>query len=225
MATVNPITAATNGSTGAAASASAKLADTYDSFLKLLTTQLKHQDPLSPMDSNQFISQLVEFSSVEQQIAANANLEKLIALQSSGIAGASIGYLGKTVEATGDRNTLANGAAEYAYTLQANAVAATATVLDAQGRAVYAGSVPSDAGRHVFTWNGKDFNGNTLPDGEYRIRIDAVDSNGAAIPATTSVIGKVTSVEQTADGPMLLLGSTKIPLSKVTAVKETITTL
>ena len=225
MTTVNPITAATNGSTGAAASASTKLADTYDSFLKLLTTQLQHQDPLSPMDSNQFISQLVEFASVEQQIASNTNLEKLISLQSSGIAGASLGYLGKTIEATGDTNTLANGKAEFAYTLPSNAIAATATVTNAQGQAVYLSAVPASTGRHAFTWDGKDFNGNTLPDGEYRVRIDAVDAKEAAVPASISVIGKVTSVEQTSAGPILLLGATQIPLAKVTAVKEAATTL
>jgi len=229
MATTNPLASlataasATNAATtaSAAASASGKLADTYDSFLKLLTTQLQHQNPLSQMDSNQFVSQLVEFAGVEQQIASNSNLEKLIALQTSGITTGSLGYIGKTVEATGEANQLVNGQAQFGYTLPTASATTTVAVVDGLGRVVYTTGGQTSAGEHSFTWNGKDVNGNTMPDGEYHLRVGAVDANGATITATTSVIGKVTGVEQGADGPMLSLGETLVPLSKVTSIKET----
>jgi len=208
------------GTPRVSAGAAAKLGDTYDSFLKLLTTQLKHQDPLAPMDSNQFISQLVDFAGVEQQIASNTNLEKLIGLQTSGLATNALGYIGKTIEATGDANSLVDGKAQFAYTLPSNAAVATVSIVDALGRVIAMTKGESAQGRHDFTWDGKDFNGNAVPSGEYRIRVGAVDANGGPITATTTVIGRVNSIETDANGVVLRLGATKVPFGQVTAVKE-----
>ncbi len=214
-ATSSPATTAS-----AAASASGKLADTYDSFLKLLTTQLQHQDPLSPMDSNQFVSQLVAFAGVEQQIAQNSNLEKMIKLQQSGITSGSLGYIGKTVQATSDSNQLTGGQAQFGYSLPSNAATVTLGVVDQLGRVVYSTAGQTSAGAHTFTWNGKDGAGTTLADGEYKLRVSATDTNGNPITATTSAIGKVTGVEQGADGPLLSLHGTKVPLDNVTAILD-----
>jgi flagellar basal-body rod modification protein FlgD len=226
MATTNPLSSL--GSTtpspattaSAAASASGKLADTYDSFLKLLTTQLQHQDPLSPMDSNQFVSQLVAFAGVEQQIAQNSNLEKLIKLQQSGITSGSLGYIGKTVEAISDANQLTGGQAQFGYTLPSNAASVTLAVVDDLGRVIYATAGQTSAGAHSFTWDGKDAAGNTMADGEYRLRVGATDTSGSAINATISAIGKVTGVEQGTDGPLLSLHGTAVPLDNVTAILD-----
>ena len=90
-----------NPAAAASEVAGAKLAENFDTFLQLLTTQLQHQDPLSPMESNEFVAQLVQFSEVEQAIASNKSLEKLIDLQNTNQATAAIGYIGQTVEAAG----------------------------------------------------------------------------------------------------------------------------
>jgi flagellar basal-body rod modification protein FlgD len=226
MTSVNPLSSIANATStpattaSAAATASGQLANTYDSFLKLLTTQLQHQDPLSPMDSNQFVSQLVAFAGVEQQIASNSNLEKLIGLQSSGIASGSLGYIGKTIEAAGDTNQLSNGSAKFGYVLPANAASVKIGIVDSLGRLVYAANGSTAAGEHDFTWNGQDAAGNTLPDGPYQIRVNALDTNGNTINTATKVIGKVTSVEQGTDGPMLSLGGPTIPLGNVIAITD-----
>src|ERR1700675_2201733 len=83
--TATPATATSNTSTAQAAGAvgSQQLAGNFDTFLKLLTTQLQNQDPLSPLDTNQFTQQLVEFASVEQQVNMNSNLQTLISMQQS----------------------------------------------------------------------------------------------------------------------------------------------
>src|SRR3954470_17819141 len=99
---VTSVTAASTSatSTSAAASAQKQLAGNFDTFLTLLTTQLKNQDPLSPMDSNQFTQQLVQFSQVEQQINANKNLESLVSMSKAQGATSAVGYLGKTLTVT-----------------------------------------------------------------------------------------------------------------------------
>ena len=96
---IDPVTTSTTAVTGAAA-AQKSLASNFDTFLTLLTTQLQHQDPLSPMDSTEFTQQLVQFSSVEQQISANKNLESLIALTKSRSSADAVSYLGKSLTTT-----------------------------------------------------------------------------------------------------------------------------
>src|SRR5262249_10208809 len=84
---------------GAAANSNAasQLAGNFDEFLKLLTTQLQHQDPLSPLDPNQFTQELVQFSSVEQQIQTNTSLSTLISLQQNAQVTSALGSRDPTV--------------------------------------------------------------------------------------------------------------------------------
>ncbi len=221
---VNPVTtstaaASTPAATAAQSANSAKsLSSTYDSFLKLLTTQLQHQDPLSPIDSNQFISQLVAFAGVEQQINSNSNLEKLIGLQNNNLTTSALGYIGKTVEASGDTTELADGQAQFGYNLSDTAAATDLVVLDSTGHIVYATAGDTTAGNHGFTWDGHDLNGNTLPNGSYTLRIAAQDAQGKAVSATTSVFGKVTGVANDDTGLALLVGATRIPVDDVLGV-------
>src|SRR5271154_1591718 len=100
-AAANATTPTTNTSSSTNNSAMQQLSGNMNTFLTLLTTQLQHQDPLSPMDSTQFTQQLVEYSQVEQQINTNTNLTNLISLQQTNSGAAAVGYLGKEVTATG----------------------------------------------------------------------------------------------------------------------------
>src|SRR5437868_15149369 len=115
--TVTP--AASTPSAAAPASANndalSQLSGNFSTFLTLLTTQLKNQDPLSPMVSNQFTQQLVEFSQVEQQINSNQNLESLISLTKARSATDAVSYLGKTLTFTDGTAPLMNGQAKWAY--------------------------------------------------------------------------------------------------------------
>ncbi|MEO0962032.1 MAG: flagellar hook capping FlgD N-terminal domain-containing protein, partial [Pseudomonadota bacterium] len=109
--------AAAQSSQGAAASASSKLNTDFDTFLTLLTTQLKNQDPLEPLDSSEFTNQLVQFSSVEQNIATNQNLEQLLNLTFANFATDAVGYIGKEVVAESPTAILTNGTANWDYEL------------------------------------------------------------------------------------------------------------
>src|SRR5258706_3924220 len=105
----------------AAQRAQKQLSTNFNTFLTLLTTQLKNQDPLSPMDSNQFTQQLVQFSQVEQQIDSNKNLESLISLTKTQTTTNAVSYLGKTLTITDGTAALQNGAAKWAYSLPSDA--------------------------------------------------------------------------------------------------------
>ncbi len=106
-------------------SAMNQLSGNFQTFLKLLTTQLQNQDPLDPMDTSQFTQQLVEYSQVEQQIDTNGNLQSLISQGTQQSAAYATGYLGKTVTVSGGEGSLANGQAQWTYNLGADATSTT----------------------------------------------------------------------------------------------------
>ncbi|HEX7104832.1 MAG TPA: flagellar hook assembly protein FlgD [Acidothermaceae bacterium] len=171
------------------------LAQDFDSFLSLLTTQLKNQDPLAPMDSTQFTTQLVQFSQVEQSINTNARLDQLVKLQSGSQAVSAVSFVGKAVEAFGDAMVLSDGAASYVYKLPHDVASATITIKDGSGKIVRTiTGAPTAEGKHVLSWDGKDDQGNALADGTYTFSVDAKDSEGAAVDVTTAVAGTVLGV-------------------------------
>jgi flagellar basal-body rod modification protein FlgD len=206
-------------STTPSASSTAKqtLAQNYDTFLQLLTTQLKHQDPLSPMDSSQFVSQLVQFSQVEQAINTNTNLENLIKIETSNQTTAALGYIGSTVEASGSQAPLQNGQAQFSYTLTtpgANEIVIT----DQNGSPVAVANGDATAGKHVFTWDGTKIDGSKAPDGVYNIQL--VGADGTPITVDTTGFGKVTGVESSADGLKVDLGGVQVPVANILSVQS-----
>ena len=196
------------------------LADNLDNFLTILTTQLQHQDPLSPLDTHEFTNQLVLFAGVEQDIQGNSSLEKLIALQQNNVAVGAVSYIGQNIDATGQTNMLRNGEAKYAYTLPGNAKSATLQISDASGKTILVTPAQTTAGRHEFTWDGKDSLGNLAPEGPYSITVLATDAADQPIPVSYSVSGRVTGVEMTNGDATLNLGDVIVPLTQVTRIRE-----
>ncbi|MFD1192595.1 MULTISPECIES: flagellar hook assembly protein FlgD [Phenylobacterium] len=205
----------------------ARLATNFDTFMTLLTTQLKNQDPLSPLDSNQFTQQLTQMTGVEQQIYSNDLLKQLITNTGSGISTA-VSLIGREVKATGAEAGIVKGQAEWGYTLPREAANVKIEVLDSNNKLVHASNADTDgtsAGDHSFTWNGKDLTGKQLPDGgTYTVRITAVDSSGATVAATTFVKGVVTGVEQASGKSLITVNGAKIPWENVTSIKQIDTT-
>ncbi len=197
------------------------IGETFDQFLTLLTAQLRYQDPLSPMESSEFTSQLVQFASVEQSIRTNDQLETLIEMQRNDASATALGYIGYTVEVPGEVVTLEGGRAEFTYVLDKNAGTTAITIIDSAGQLVLAANGETVAGKHHFVWNGTSNTGVALPDGAYRVAVGSVDLAGAPMSPATFVLGRVTSVEIGAAGAMLMLGALKVPLDKVTAIHET----
>jgi flagellar basal-body rod modification protein FlgD len=217
MATIDSATATSTTATATTKSMS-KLAENFDQFLTLLTTQLKNQDPLSPMDSAQFTQQLVAFAGVEQQINTNKNLEQLLALQKSNQMVGALSLMGKTIEAKTDEFPLSGGSGTFAYSLPKTAAQVAYSIQDASGRVVYSGTGDTTAGRHEYTWDGKSKSGIQQPDGAYTLTVVALDRAGAQIDVTTTAIGKVSGVESGSTGAVLAMGAVKVPVDQVTAV-------
>jgi len=201
-------------------SAGASLAETFDTFLTLLTTQLQYQDPLNPMDTNEFTSQLVEFTGVEQAISTNKKLDSLIALYNGGQLNDAVGYIDKTVGADGIILMLQDGTSTITYDLGGNAKEANILIIDEQGNTVRTLEGDTEVGHHELAWDGKDENGNQLEDGLYGFLVTAVDANDKPVPLVQGTAGKVTGVKMV-DGEVILeVGELEIALADVLAISQ-----
>ncbi len=204
------------GGTNAAA---ATLADTFDTFLALLTTQLKNQDPLDPMESSEFTSQLVQFSGVEQSINTNRKLEQLVQLQVSNQLNSAVSFIGKTVEVVSDLLLLKDGAAKISYGLDRNAAQTVISIVDQNGRVVRTVQGETSAGRHEFGWDGRDSNGVQRTDDVYSFSVIATDGDDQTIDTIAASFGIVTGVEIVENAPRLNIGELGVPFDAVFAVR------
>lgn len=201
--------------------ASSALSQNMDAFLMLLTTQLKNQDPLSPQDSTQWVTQLVQFSGVEQAIHQRQSLENLVNLQVAWQTTNAVGYIGKTVEASGENVYLKGGEAEVRYSLDEDAGAATVVIKDQSGKTVRELTVPKTKGPHTITWNGKDKDGVAMDDGFYKVSVTATKGQNVAVGATTKFGGVVDSIENVNGQVLLHIGNAKLAIGDITSVRET----
>jgi len=226
-----------NATSGSSKTSMSSLGDTFDSFLMLLTQQMKNQDPLKPMDATQFTTQLVQFTQVEQQIRQNQNLEAMIVLQHSTLVSSMTSYLGKTVDTKGESVYLTEGGKpDITYTLPEGVAKVELSITDSTGNVLRTVTLDktteTSKGAHVYTWDGKNTGGVSMSEGSYNVKFRALDAsgaeaksaNGVPITVSTTASGKVTDVS-IIDGQIILtVGGAKIPLAEVGSVRETTTT-
>jgi len=201
------------------------LADNFDTFLTLLTTQLQNQDPLSPLDSSEFVGQLVQFSGVEQQIAQNRNLETLVNQSAVTSSTAAVSFIGKQVALSTTTSSLQDGSAQWSYALNRPATATSIVISDSDGKVVFTDTGQTGNGVHEFNWDGRDNSGQLLADGAYSAQITARDETGAAIGVATSITGIVTGVDFANGEPALLLGTIRASFSDILSVRQVETQL
>lgn len=204
----------------ASSQARSKLGDDLDSFLFILTTQLKNQDPLSPMDSNEFTNQLVQFAGVEQSIKTNEHLESLIKINNTSLTTAALSYMGKDVQVESVGLPLQEGHAKFSYTLDQDVETCVVAIYDYTGTIVYATPGDKLAGRYVIEWDGIGSDGEQYPDGSYYVGITALSKEGEVSPYVTT-FGRVTGVAHDDAGNVAVgLGDIVVDMSKVLAVHE-----
>lgn len=207
MVDVSGITGYVGSGNNNTSSSSQTLSADMNTFLTLLTTQLKYQDPLDPMDTAEFTNQLVQYSAVEQSIQTNEKLDSLLSLNIANLGAQAVSYIGKTAQVLGDVMPLENGKAKATYTFDKDVSSATITVKDMNGKIVYSESAEKTSGTHEFTWDGKDSNGNQLEDGAYQIVVTSTVPKGeTSAKVTTTVFGKVTGVASDANNVYVGLG-------------------
>jgi flagellar basal-body rod modification protein FlgD len=226
--TIAGITASVVSQTGTAPSAAsgapttstankASLAQNFDTFLTLLTTQLKNQNPLEPLDTNQFTQQLVQFAGVEQQINMNQQLTSLVNLQKATQVTSAMSFLGSTATVDGTTTKLANSAAAWSFAVDKPSTA-TVNIKNASGVLAYSGSYPLTPGTQNFNWDGRGNNGVKWPDGDYSLSVTAKDASGNTVAVSTEVKGTVDSVDLTQNPPMLKIGGQSFSLDKIKQV-------
>src|ERR1700761_2756469 len=166
MTTTTPVTTSTTNTGSSTAQAagmagSQQIAGNFNEFLQLLTTQLQNQDPLDPLDTNQFTQQLVEFTSVQQQVDMNTNMQTLISLQQTSEATSAMQFLGSNVTLTGTNATLAAGSPATWSLNSPSPATAQVTITSANGQVAYTGTTSLNAGTQTYSWNGQGNNGVT----------------------------------------------------------------
>ncbi|MFN3932853.1 MAG: flagellar hook assembly protein FlgD [Brevundimonas sp.] len=212
----------TNAATTKINSGGAMLASNFETFLTLLTTQLKNQDPLSPVDSNEFTAQLTQMAGVEQQLLTNELLQSLVSAQGGGGLADAATYIGKEATAAWSATKFTDGEAKWSYEVASNAASVKLEVLDGSGKVVWSGDAPDKTtGVHDFTWDGDATTGSDGKDGQvYTLRVAATDTAGGKIDAQVLTQGRITGVEMYDGEAFLTVGNSILPLSSVIALEE-----
>ncbi|MBB5692754.1 flagellar hook assembly protein FlgD [Muricoccus pecuniae] len=215
-------TTSTASTTAASASAGARtqLAGNFDNFLTLLTTQLKNQSPTDPLDTNQMTAQLVQFSSVEQQIAMNKNLEQMVSLQQAAQLTAAAPMLGQRVEVEGDTLPLQDGSATLRLPAAGNARTARVAVLDSSGKTLREAQVTLGTEAQNWVWDGRDSEGKKLADGAYKVAVTGADASGGTAATSFTVIGTATAAERSNGVLQLRMGSASYGFDKVRSLSS-----
>ncbi len=219
--TPQPASSSNSSSAGAAnALASSQIAGNFQSFLTLLTTQLQNQDPLSPLDTNQFTQQLVEFAGVQQQLNTNDSLATLVSLQQTAQSTQALGFVGKTAVVAGSTAELVNSTATWELSVPSNSTM-DINITASNGQTVFSGTYNVTAGNNQpFTWNGVGSDGTQEPDGNYTLTATAKDATGSTVAVTTEVQGVVNSVDLTQSPPLLSIGSQTFTVNQIKSIVD-----
>jgi len=191
-----------------------------EEFLKLLTAQLKAQDPMNPMDSTNFTAQLAQFSSLEQMTNMNASLTTMLAQQNSLQNTLATSFIGKKVSFDGNVIKL-NGQANLRYSLAGDSATVMVSLFDSQGTLVRREVLTNQpAGVNTYTWNGRDQYGNLLPAGDYNYTVAAANSSGQTVTASPLSSGTVTGLSYDNNTTYLNIdGKTRIQLADIKEIQ------
>jgi len=222
----NTVTSATTTSSGSTASAGSgsgvntqTIAGNFQTFLTLLTTQLKNQDPTNPLDTNQFTQQLVQFAQVEQQLKSNEQLSTLVSLQQTAQSTQALSFVGENVTVNSNTAQLAKGSTTWTMSSPKPSTA-TVNISNSSGQLVYSGTMTLQAGTNTFKWNGQGNDSTQWPDGTYTMAVTATDTSGQSVGVSTLVTGVVNSVDLTKNPPVLSVNGQNFTVNQIQGVSR-----
>ncbi len=193
------------------------IANNFDQFLQLLTTQLKNQSPLDPLDTNQFTQQLVQFAGVEQQLRTNETLSTLVSANRVGNATSALGFVGANVTVDRNGSPMQDGKVKWLMNAP-RAGTASITIKDKDGKTVHVGSKTLTAGEQEFVWDGKLPNGSQAAAGEYKISVSALDTVNKVMDVKPFMLARVDSVDVSGNIPRIKVGSLDLALTDVKTI-------
>lgn len=208
------------GADGSSEQARNSLQTTYSQFLTLLTTQLKNQDPLNPMESNEFTNQLIQMANVEQSISQTDKMNELLVINQAATVNGALRFIGMEVDYVGGDMEYEGNPVNIKYSLSEDSTKTRVSVLNADDQVVYSVDGNKTTGGHNFIWDGKDNDGNVVAPGKYRVEVGAQDKDGKAVETFTIVPSKVKGVETVQGQVFLIIGDQKVPIGAVQAVRE-----
>src|SRR5437762_5900791 len=218
VASAASTSSSSSSSNTTASTATTGIADNFQTFLTLLTTQLKNQNPLDPLDTNQFTQQLVQFAGVEQQLRTNDQLSALLSLQQTAQSTQALTFVGKTAVVDGDTAALSHGLATWNLSVPTDSNVNIA-ITNSAGQTVFTNSYAVSAGSNqAFGWDGKNNDGTVLPDGQYKLTATAADSAGNSVAVSTQIQGTVSSVDLTQSPPLLTINGQTYTVSQIKSI-------
>lgn len=193
-----------------------------DAFLRLLIAQLEHQDPISPTENTEFTAQLAQFNTLEQIETMNSNLTSLLQAQETMNGFQAFNFIGKQIQAHGNSIQVHSGqASTLRYTLAGNSTATTLDIYNQDNGLVQRLEAHNEGpGDHVITWDGRNAQGERVPEGTYTFTVSAVNRAGGQINTDTLIQGKVEGIEFVNNRPQLLIDGRQIELSSVISLTE-----
>ncbi len=215
-----PSSSSSSSDPSLSSSTGATLAGNFQTFLTLLTTQLQNQNPLDPLDTNQFTQQLVQFAGVEQQLKTNSELSTLVSLQQTTQATQALNFVGHTALVDGTTATMNKSSATWHLNVPSDATV-DITIANSSGQTVFTGKYTAGASSDVpFTWNGQGNDGTQWPDGKYTITATGKDVAGNAVGIAAQVQGTVSSVDLTQSPPLLTIDGNSYTVSQVKSILQ-----
>ncbi len=201
------------------AEASAKEVD-RDAFIKMFLAQMKHQDPLNPMDGSEFAAQLAQFSSLEQLYNVNESLDGLKSLQEDRSRYEVMSLIGKEITAEGGHLSLDGNGARGGFELKQNAECSVVIKNEAGIPVQRLSPGYLEPGRHEFEWDGESGSGTSMPDGLYHFEVSAVNPYGETVSAAPRMMGRVDRISLEGDAATLYVGSIPLKLSSVVDIRS-----
>ncbi len=191
-----------------------------DSFLLLLTTQLQHQDPLSPMNSDQFVAQLAQFSQVEGLDNIGKKIDSLVMAQANANQMNVSTLVGKQVSFRADHLALTKGSTStFDISLDGSADTTSVNIMDGYGRVVRTLQLGArDAGSSEVKWDGLDEQGRQCATGDYYLTVAGARIDGTKVSAASMVRGVVTGVDFDGQVPQLIVAGQRVALGNVTQI-------